>query len=60
MDLQTYLLSLQIVQVLFCIASCLSLSSFPFFCLTLTALGLHLLNKTLVLILGLSSIFYKT
>lgn len=59
MDTQAYLLSLQIVRAPSCIASHLSVSPFPF-SLTLTALGLHLLNKTLVLILGLSSIFCET
>lgn len=58
MDMQAYLLPLQIVQALSSIAPPLSLSLFPF-SLTLTTLRLHLLNKILALILGLSSVFLE-
>lgn len=58
MDMQAYLLPLQIVQALSSIATPLSLSLFPF-SLTLTTLRLHLLNKILALILGLSSVFLE-
>ena len=58
MDTQAYLLSLHIVQASSCITSHLFPSLLPF-CLILTALGLHLLNKPLALVLGLSSIFLK-
>lgn len=56
MDMQAYLLSLKTIKhylALLPIFLCL------FSLFSLTALGLHLLNKTLALILGLSSIFLE-